>query len=226
MLSALDVVFFAPKLCFSLLAGITDSCLNLAKSAYTRVTDSTHSAISAVYQVWSYFSDFAGGAVRLFTQSCLKKPCYLPSVIAEPLLSLANTINYALQSITTFPSRLKTVLSFWMTYVFWRAVLWLTPTFWVQLYSNLVSWCRNLPSRARKYTLAACISISKGSVQLLWNCSFALCTTFHALLIVLLTGPATDSPLDTQVLLLPCSSTRSTCFCLTASVSSDALLDD
>ena len=120
------------------------------------------------------------------------------------MVSLADTIANALQSITSFPSRLKTGLRCWMTYMLWRVVLWMTPTFWAQLCTNLVSWCWNLPSRARKYMLEAFISISKGSVQLLWNCSFALCTTVHAMLIVLLTGSVTDSPLGAQVLLLPC----------------------
>lgn len=223
MFSVLDVVFFAPKLFFSLLAGTTDTCLNLAKSCYTCLASVVDVASSAVSEAWSYIFEVAVGAFQALTQSCSKRWWWLPSVIKKSVVSVADTIDHFLQSMKPLSSRLKTGRRSWITCFLCRTGLpWMTPTFWAQRYSKLMSWCRHLPSRARASVYKACVSISKGSAQLLWNCSFALCTSVHAWLVFLLADP--ESPLDSQVLLLPLLMNRQdpecwcTCLYLKASV--------
>lgn len=209
MFSALDVVLFAPKLFFSLLVRIADSCFNVGKSAYACLSDCVGLAFSPFYQVWRYCYHVAVGAVRPFAQSSSKKRCCLPSFKTAPVVSLADTIDYVLQSVKEVPSRLKTGLSCSISdNLCCMLQPWLlTPTLWAQLFSKRISWYRKLPSKARSSLIKAGASISKGSVQFLWSYCFVICTTVHAWLIVLLSGPVTESSLDTQVLLLPCSRT-------------------
>lgn len=180
MLSVLDVVFVALKLFLSLLAGITDTCLNLAKSCYTSLPSLVDVTSSGVSEAWSYIHDIAMGALQALTQACSKRWWYLPSVSRKSVVSLADTIDHFLQSMKTLSSRLKIGKRSWISCFLCRnCLLWIIPTFWAQRYSKLVSWCRYLPSRARASVYKACVNISNGSMQLLWNCSFSLCTTVH-----------------------------------------------
>lgn len=183
MWSAVGILRFFPLLLLKLLALLQTSCVDFG--------------LSACYCVAEPVQSIAG--------SCRAMWCCMYTVTTWPFMLFADTVQSSKSRVSSF---VKTAKSSWVARIIHVVTSAVATPFTClcakvcQISSEHFRWCRNFPSRLRVSLRKAFLNIAKRALKWLWSCSFEFCTTLHAWVLVLLSGPSKASPTKSQVLLL------------------------